>query len=94
MPTLETTRVIEIARRRVSALKNYTLVGIDWCRASEFKPRFSDGTDYSPGNDQPNDYSWFLTYMYPDPGRPNYKKVLVVRIKPDGSPGVFIGFRS
>ncbi len=90
MPTLAATRVLQIAQQRMKGLENYTLVGLDWCKASEFKPRFSDGITYSPLNDQPNEYSWFLTYVGPDPqpGYPNVKAVRVLRIKPDGSVGV------
>ena len=94
MPTLTVTQVLEIAKQRMSDSKNYTVVGLDWCKASEFQPRYNDGTQYSPANDHANEYSWFLTYVYPDPLRPNYKAVFVLRIKPDGSMGVFIGTRS
>ncbi|HXR48620.1 MAG TPA: hypothetical protein VN784_14385 [Candidatus Limnocylindrales bacterium] len=100
-PELTAPQVLAIAQQHLGSSTNYTLVSIDWCKASDFQPRYSDGTDYSPGNDEPNGYSWFITYVYRDEqmakafgGKSRFNSVLVMRIKDDGKTGLFIGGRT
>ena len=79
---------------------NYMVVSIDWARASAFQPRGASA-HYSPANDQPDEYSWFVTYAYKDAFidqnlkqqgiRRQFNAINVMRIKDDGRIGVFIG---
>ncbi len=104
VPKLTATQALAIAQKRLSNAKNFTLVGIEWCKASDFKPRFSDGTQYSPGNDHADEYSWFVTYVYRDEEVADaFKKmgitrqfnaVSIVRINNDGQVASFVGFRT
>jgi hypothetical protein len=85
---------------------NCSVIAIDWHKASDFQPQFGDAT-YSPANDHPDEYSWFVTYLYKDEllekllaDRPvqsvvhrQFNSVGVMRIKDDGQMGVFIGYR-
>ena len=103
VPRLAPAQVLAIAQQRIGTATDYTLVGLDWRKSSDFQPRFSDGTQYSPADDQPDEYSWFVTYVYRDREMDEaYRKmrivrrfnaVRVLRIKADGSVGVFIGAR-
>ncbi len=80
----------------------YSVVSIDWCKASEFQPRIGDWR-WIPGHDDPNEYSWFVTYIYKDEQREKdlkergikrrFNEVGVTRIKDDGKIGFFIGAR-
>ena len=104
VPKLAPAQVLAIAQQRIGTATDYTLVGLDWYKSSDFQPRFSDGAHYSPAHDQPGEYSWFVTYVYRDKQTDEaFKKmgivrrfnaVRVLRIKADGSVGVFIGSRS
>ena len=104
IPKLAVEKVLSIANqtmRPVSGVTDLTLVGIDWCKSSEFKPRFSAGNiAYTPGQDHPDEYSWFLTYVSKDERLPKasqisyqnrFNSVNILRIKDDGQIGVFIG---
>jgi hypothetical protein len=42
-----------------------TLVGVDWHKAADFQPRFAVASRFL-ANDHPDDYSWFVTYVYKD----------------------------
>jgi len=81
VPVPKTTAVeaIEIAQKQIKNDPKLVLVGIDWCQASSFQPRISDGTQYHSMDDDPNGYSWFITYIYN---------------KDDGSIGRLIGTRT
>lgn len=102
-PKLSATQAMAIAER-LGTPAGYTLVAVDWCKASDFKPRYSDGTQWSPGSDHPDDYSWFLTYVFKDADIDRVEKsigvthefnsVAVVRIEDDGQRGALIGWRS
>jgi hypothetical protein len=107
VPTLTMTKVVAIAQQMEAALQKanstnftqFTLVDIEWCKASDFSPPFSDGTQYSPLNDHPNDYSWFVTCVYRNEQMAKFSKhrfnsVHVIRIKDDGKIGVFLGVRT
>jgi hypothetical protein len=81
---------------------NYMVLSVDWYKASEFQPRNANAS-YSPANDHPDEYSWFVTYACQDEflakmlqgndHRQNrrFNSVNVMRIKDDGQMGVFIG---
>ena len=81
---------------------NYSVVSVDWRNASEFQPSIGD-FHHSPGLDHPNEYSWFVTYIYKDEQRDKelretgtkrrFNEVGVVRIKDDGKIGFFVGVR-
>jgi len=102
VPTLTATKVLAIAQQHMPANStNYVLVSVDWHKASDYFPPFSDGTEWSPVNDHPNDYSWFLTYVYRDElmakhsgSKRRFNSVLVIRIKDDGQIGLYIGART
>jgi len=79
----------------------FTLVGIEWFKTSEFKPRYFDGTQYTAAGDHPDDYCWFVTYLYQREANPGasgserkFDEVLVIRLKDDGTIGRFIGART
>jgi hypothetical protein len=100
-PKLTASEAVAISQRHGHDSTKYTLVTVDWCKASEFKSRYSVGT-CTPGDDHPNDYSWFLSYVFKDDekdqrqkslglSRPKeFNSVAVDRINDDGRPGVFI----
>lgn len=83
---------------------NYCVISINWCKASEFQPRIGDWR-WSPGLDHPNEYSWFVTYIYKNEQREKdlqekergikrqFNEVSAMRIKDDGKIGLFIGAR-
>ena len=102
---LEVPEVLSIFHKLQHHDTNYSVIAIDWHKASDFQPRFGDAT-YSPATDHPNEYSWFVTYLYKDefleklleaqkPARKiaprQFNSVRVTRIKDDGQMGVFIG---
>jgi hypothetical protein len=102
VPKLTVTEVIAIAQQhRAINSTNRVLVSVDWHKASDYFPPFSDGTEWSPGNDHPDDYSWFLTYVCRDErlakawnSKHRFNSVLVIRIKDDGQIGLYIGART
>jgi hypothetical protein len=99
-PKFGVAQVLKIFGRLTHNDTNLTVVSVDWHKSSDFQPGF-EGPHYSPG-DHPDDYSWFVTYIYNDErtdkewkglsvrGR-NYNRVAVKRIKDDGQVGLFIG---
>jgi hypothetical protein len=102
VPTLTVTEVITIAQRHMGTKStNYVLVSVCWHKASDYVPPFSDGTEWSPGNDHPDDYSWFLTYVYRDQmlakvenSKHRFNSVHVIRIRDDGKIGLYLGART
>lgn len=105
IPKLTATQALAIAQHHMTNFTNYTLVAIEWCNSTTFQPRFSDGTHYTPANDHPNEYSWFVTYVYKEEvidkldsemglnRHRRFNSVLVERIKDDGQIGILIGTR-
>jgi hypothetical protein len=93
-------KALAIFRHQMHTPTKYCVIGIDWCKASEFQPRIGDARWY-PGRDHPNEYSWFVTYLFKDEQREQELKqsgiqqrfnvVLVMRIKDDGQIGEFVG---
>src|SRR5579859_2542871 len=63
-------------------------------------PTARDGT-YNPGGDDPDEYSWFVTFIYKDAATDrqlrtmnicrHFNSVLIERIKDNGKQGVLIG---
>lgn len=96
IPKLTVEKVLAIATAKLG--KDANRYAVDWCIASDFQPRYSDGSTCSPAGDQPKDYSWFVTYLYHDDHAPNATQplnaVMVMRIKDDGSIGRLISVRT
>jgi len=101
-PTLTATQVIAIGEKRFGErAKDYTLVAIEWQKSSAYQPRVSTGATYTPANDQPDEYSWFLTYVTRDEREAeammrmgisqHFNSALTQRIKDGGEDGLFIG---
>jgi hypothetical protein len=99
---LTATGALAIAEKQLGKdAGRFTLVGLEWFKSSEFKPRYFDGTQYTAGDDHPDDYCWFVTYLYKREAGPGasgsgrkFDEVLVIRIKDDGTIGRFIGART
>jgi len=99
-PKLNAADVLGIFGRVTHNSTNLIVVGIDWYKSSDFQPRLG-GPHCSPGNDHPDEYSWFVTYVYTDERtdkelrklgiKRQYNTVGVFRIKDDGQSGLFIG---
>jgi hypothetical protein len=99
---LDVTQVVSIFQQKMQKTTNYMVLSVDWYKASEFQPRNANAS-YSPANDHPDEYSWFVTYACQDEflakmlqgndHRQNrrFNSVNVMRIKDDGQMGVFIG---
>ena len=96
---LGVSRALAIFQKQMKHSTNYAVVAIDWCKASEFHPRVGGGRWFT-GLDDPNEYSWFVTYLYKDKQQDKLLKELgrkkqqfnsasVIRIKDDGTRGVF-----
>ncbi len=101
VPKLTATEVLAIAQKNMAKSTNsFVLVAVDWYKASDFQPRFNDGITYSPGRDDPEGYSWFVTYLYRDEElqknlhvKRRFNTVRVMRIKDNGQKGEFGGGR-
>jgi len=75
-------------------------VEIVWCKASQFHPAIAPAGIYSVGKDDPNEYSWFVTFVYRDAEAARvfartievgeFTSSTVVRIKDDGTVGILI----
>jgi hypothetical protein len=100
-PKLTAVEAMAISQRHGHDSTKYTLVTVDWCKASEFKARYHVGT-CTPGADHPDDYSWFLSYVFKDDEKDQRQKslglfrpkefnsVTLERINDDGQLGLFI----
>lgn len=99
-PKLSVPQVLGIVHQQMQNSTNYMVVGIDWYQASAFQPRIGDAR-YSPAGDDPNDYSWFVTFVYKDEQtekrrgelgiKRQFNSAVVLRIKDDGKIGKFVG---
>jgi len=99
-PKLTPMQALSIAGHLMHNATNYVVVGLDWCKSSTFQPRLGDGT-YNPGGDDPDEYSWFVTFIYKDAATDrqlrtmnisrHFNSVLIERIKDNGKQGVLIG---
>lgn len=102
-PKLSLPQLLAIVQKQQGGFTNYAIVAIDWYKASAFQPRIGDGT-YSPGGDEPDQYSWFVTIAYKDEATDKelkkrgvmrqFNEVIVLRIKDNGKKGVFVGVRT
>jgi len=102
-PPLTAAQAIALAEKQLRNPNQNLLVGIDWAKSTKFTPRFSDGTRLLPV-DQPDSYSWFVTYVYKDDELAaalaelgtvrEFTAVRVIRVKSDGTAAVMAGFRS
>lgn len=73
---------------------NYTIVAIDWCKSSDFEPRFSDGSDWHVLNDK-DAYAWFVTYLEPTQGYSGTtRSVGIIRIKDNGKADFMVRTRT
>ena len=97
VPKLTAAQAMAIAQAHLGPdSARYTLVGVDWHKSSDFQPRFAVA-QYTPANDHPEEYSWFMTYVYRDnlvPGTEATQPFTaehVIRIRDDGEIGAFIG---
>lgn len=91
VPKTSAVDAIRIAREHIDDGNSPTLVSVDWVQASAFEPRINDGSGYSVGGDDPDGWSWFLTFV---PQRDRNAQLIVVRVKDDGSIGRFNGIRT
>lgn len=104
VPKLTASQALAIAQQQMTNATGFTLVGIEWCKSSAFQPRFNDGTHWWPGDDHPDEYSWFVTYVYKDEQldermrrigiKRRFNEVCVIRVRDDGQIGRFDGFRT
>jgi hypothetical protein len=95
LPTLNAAEALDIANKykRRDPADNSTIVAIDWCRSSDFQPRFSDGTSWNvPDNN--DKYAWFVTYIDPKYGPFHVRTIVIVRVYDDGKVGSMIGIRT
>jgi len=76
---------------------NYTIVAIDWCKASDFQPRFTDGSTWSVLDDK-DAYAWFVTYLEPNQDIQTRdrapRSVWIIRIKDNGKADFMVGIRT
>jgi hypothetical protein len=97
VPKLSAIDALAIAQREIANDAKLTLITIEWCRASDFQPRVSDGTTFLPLDDQPNGYSWVVTYVTKDQTierrKGSSRRLTVIRIKDDGTIGKLVGIR-
>ena len=62
-----------------------TVVAIEWCKSSDFWPRYVDGSDYVGLNN--DTYAWFITYIEPANGPAHVRSVAIIRVYDDGEAG-------
>jgi hypothetical protein len=98
VPKLSMTQMLSIAEKHRP--KDALLVGVEWCRSSDFQHR-ALGSYFIPPYAQPNAYSWFLTYVYKNEEfdkelksrgiSQRFNSFFVVRLMDDGTFGTMIG---
>jgi hypothetical protein len=102
LPTVSAAEALDIAKKlkrnppagyRWARSDNYSIVAIDWCKSSDFKPRFSDGSNWSVLDDK-DAYAWFVTYLEPPQGYPGTRSVSIIRIKDNGKADFMFGTRT
>ena len=99
VPKLTPIEALTIADRLNGNRTNFIVVSIEWCKASEFQSRLAQGT-CNPGSDAPDEYSWFVTFVYKDVEADKllkrihvtrqFNSVQIERIKDNGKQGVLI----
>jgi hypothetical protein len=100
VPKLTPLQALSVAAHLAGNTTNLIVVSIAWCKASTFQSPLGDAT-YNPGSDAPEEYSWFVTYVYRDEETArelkamnithHFNSVLIERIKDNGKQGVLIG---
>ena len=102
-PMLTAVQAIAVAEKKLRGdPAQYLLVGVNWAVARDFRPQFSDGARLLPVNDQPDTYSWFVTYLYKHEewakalekiGKvTDFTNLTVVRVKSDGTAAAMTSF--
>ncbi|MEP6669111.1 MAG: hypothetical protein ABJF10_08165 [Chthoniobacter sp.] len=89
---LTVAQVLDIARRELGSNGDTViLVGVDWCKTSQFQPRYTTGGEFFELRQNPDEYCWFVTYLdkKADPALPadrqKFREMTVIRIKNDGT---------
>jgi hypothetical protein len=102
LPTLSAAEALDIAKElkrnpphayHWAGSDNYTVVAIDWCKSSDFRPRFSDGSNWLVRDDQ-DAYAWFVTYLEAPHGPSPIRSVGIIRIKNNGKADFMVGIRT
>jgi hypothetical protein len=90
-PALTAEQVLAIGKDTLGEnSSDVILVGMDWCLSSQFRPRYSTGTDFPDLHKGPAEYCWFLTYIdrrpnpHLPPARQKFGEVTVIQIGSDG----------
>jgi len=87
LPKLSAAEALDIANKLRHSRAPFdisTIVSIDWCKSSDFRPRYVDGADLvGLDNDA---YAWFVTYIEPPngPAPAHVRSVVIVRVYDDG----------
>jgi hypothetical protein len=85
LPKLSAAEALDIAnklRRSRTPSDGSTIVAIDWCKSSDFRPRYVDGSDYMGLNN--DTYAWFITYIEPLNGPAHVRSIAIVRVYDNG----------
>jgi len=89
---LTVTQVLDLARKELGNNADAViLVGVDWCKTSQFQPRYTTGGEFYELHQNPDEYCWFVTYLdkKADPSLPahqqKFREMTVLRIKNDGT---------
>jgi len=83
LPKLTAAEVLDIAKKLTDGRAPFgisTIVAIDWCKSSDFRPRYVDGADLLGLNN--DKYAWFVTNIEPPsgPAPAHVRSVAIVRI--------------
>jgi len=91
-PALSVEQVLAIAQKELGRNPNEViLVGIDWCPAAKFRPRYTTGGSYRDLESNSPEYCWFVTYLdrKTDPTLPadrqKFREITLIRIQNDGT---------
>lgn len=95
-PNLSAAEALDIANklRHRAPSDISTIVAIDWCKSSDFRPRYVDGADLvGLDNDA---YAWFVTYIEPPngPAPAHVRSVAIVRVYNDGQAALIARIRT
>jgi hypothetical protein len=96
LPKLSAAEALDTAKKYAKGRArpdNYTIVAIDWCKSSDFKPAFSDGYQWSVIDDQ-SAYAWFVTFIVLTQEYSGTRFVGVIRVKENGKVDGMVGTRT
>jgi hypothetical protein len=87
LPKLSAAEALDIAKKLTDSRAPFgisTVVAIDWCKSSDFHPRYVDGADLLGLNN--DKYAWFITYIEPPSGLApvHVRSVAILRIYDNG----------